>query len=207
MLAYLALDPSASNTGWAVIGDDGEWKPALVECGSFSCAGADIAEHAAKLSTHLTALIRKFRDRGVQIVGAAIEAPILVPRTRSVIGADGQAEERPSADANSMMKGPAIIGAAVAILVQWRIPVVMVAPATWRKSFIGTGRAPVGARAAGKGRAWFKSEVRKKSAHLGLLFNFTVRNYDASDALGIAFHYAGASGSKCAVAAMRRNPA
>jgi hypothetical protein len=186
MEAFLALD-LATNTGWTVLIERDGWQPPLVEVGSFRCKGQSIDRMAASLSTALVAIIRDLRKRDIAIKLAGIEDFVRDPR-------------HSSAAARNLL--PGLQCATVAILCQFGIPWELVAPATWRKSFIGTGFAPSFVPSSQR-RRWLKQQVRQKADRLGRRAGFATRNDDEGDAIGLAFYLAEAKGSRSAVFALR----
>lgn len=206
-MTYFTLDVSSANTGWTLLQDMGRERPPRVECGSFACRGRDIHEQAAALSDALVPLLRDFRARGVKIERAAIEdvirrLPMRKVRKDNGMFASEEVEEMVS-NPNTMIVLPALVGAAAAILHQFKIPTCLIAPATWRKGFIGVSRAPRHIE-RGKTSKWLKVEVRQKAEMIGQRLGFTVKNYDVSDSIGIAFHLAATEGARAAIEALRR---
>lgn len=184
---FFSLDV-ATRCGWALWTDRGSESPA-VSCGSWPCIGRDFDEKCAVLSDHLTETLRGQRRRQAPVVKAAIEAPIRRLPTRKRMRDDGVEVDELASNPHTMLVLPAMIGAACAILRQFGVPWTIVAPSTWRKVALGTGRAPVG-----KGTAWFKSEMRMRAEILGAKLDFRVPNHDAADAVGIAIWLAAQSG-------------
>lgn len=204
---FLTLDLSAASTGYALIQELGEGKPPRVECGSWNCRGRDIDEMCAVLSDHLVKLLRGLAARGVKVDRAAIEdvirrLPVKKVRKDNGLFAATEVEQLVS-NPHTMTVLPALVGAACAILHQFKIQIRLVPVATWRKGFIGTARAPVHI-AKDKTSKWLKAEVRTKAEMLAVEWGFTIRNYDMSDAFGIACWLAAQEGSPLAVRALRR---
>lgn len=189
MSVLLGLD-IASTTGWSTYQPLGLGKPPRIRCGSWKCAGDDFDTKAEALSDHLYRFLRDQRREGTIFAYAAIEEPLrLIPggRGRKAGGLfasapDGQAASNP----HTLLVLHALAGSACAILRQFHIPKRIVAPATWRKSFIGVTRAPPTV-ARKDGSKWLKAQVREAADLLGSRYGFDVRNNDASDAVGIVF--------------------
>lgn len=201
MRGYLGLD-LATNSGFAVLADRGRGEAPFVETGNFISRGRDFHEAAGVLGDHLVTLIRSLRARQIEIVRAGIEDVIRQPPTKKVRVDDGlfaaRFETVGASNAISLVQQPALVGAAAAILRQFRIPVVLVRAEAWRQSFIGVGRAPKSVPRA-KARAWLKSEAVQRAAALGLRWGFKVAGHDSADAFGVCafiaaqdgFHIAG----------------
>ncbi len=207
--ALLALD-IATKTGFAVLEDLGHGVAPRVRCGSWHCQGGDFDAKCEALSDHLTGLLRDLRGQGVKPTLAAVEEPIrrLPMVRRRVAGGMFASEpvEEMVSNPNTMLVLPAMIGAACAILRQFKVRKVLVAPATWRKSFIGMSRAPRTIE-RGKTSQWLKAEVRRKAELLGQKYDFHVPNNDASDAVGISFWLAANEGLFAACDALRKQAA
>lgn len=204
---FLALDISSANTGWALIEELGHGQTPRVDCGSFACRGRDFDENCMVLSDHLVALLRGFRERGLQVSRAAIEDVLrrLPTKRVKIDGGMFAATERDELVSNphTMTVLPAMAGTASAILHQFKVPSILIPPSTWRKGFIGMGYAPRHVAKA-KSRQWLKAEVRQKAELLGINLGFTVKNNDVSDALGLCFHLAATEGARAAIEALRR---
>lgn len=183
----LALDV-ATNTGWCLY-EGGSSRP-RIRCGSWRCAGDDFDSKARSLSDHLTRLLREERANGGGVTLAAVEEPFRHLPMKGGKQHGGMFASVPQDGAlsnpHTLMVLHAMAGAACAILHQFRIRTEIVRPATWRKSFIGTTRAPVSV-ARGQTSKWLKQEVRGKAELLGRDLGFHIANTDASDAVGIAF--------------------
>lgn len=187
-MRLLGLDISARNTGWSTYEHLGAGKAPRIRCGSWKCAGSDFDICAENLSDHLTEFLKGERERGAAIEYAAIEEPFRVIPRGGRKRNDLFASEPGGAISNShtMLVLHAMAGSACGILRQFHIPKRMVTPSTWRKSFIGTSKAPASV-ARDKGSAWLKREVRSAADVLGEKYGFEVPNNDASDAVGIVF--------------------
>lgn len=185
---YLGLD-IASRTGFCLFADQGAGASPRIRCGSWDCRSYEPDGQSDALSDNLTGLIRDLRRSGGRISRAAIEAPIRKIPTEKVRDARGQIIEAMRGNPNTMFVLNAMYGAARAILRQFRVPVDVVASASWRKVALGTGRKPVGAD-----DNWFKREMKLRALVLGERLGFDVPDHDASDAVGIAIWLAAQSG-------------
>jgi len=174
-MIVLGLD-IATTTGWALHETiDRRANRVRIECGSFKSSGSDHVEQCSAMANSMIALLKRLRGEGRQPELVAMEAPLLhkaVSQRRT---------------ARSEFLAPAFHGAAVAIIAAYRVPMVAVAPQTWRLAFCGEGVRPPKSVPKGKTRDWWKREVRLRADLLGEDLGFIVKNNDVSDAIGVAF--------------------
>lgn len=196
MRAFLGLD-LASTSGFAVLADRGRDQPPFVETSTFLSRGRDFHEACGALSDHLVDRLRDLRSRHIEIVRCGIEDVLRQPPMKKVRVDDGlfaaRYETVGASNAISLVQQPALVGAACAILKQFRIPVTLVPAAAWRAQFLGVGRAPKSVPRA-KARAWLKSEAVQRAAALGLRWGFKVAGHDSSDAFGVSAFIASQDG-------------
>ncbi len=190
MTILLGLD-IATTTGWALYEVHELRNHPQISCGSWKCKPERKGDHVdtcGKMAAHLVALHKSLRDRGLQIDRVAIEAPLKVRvGAKRVIRDDmwaSHTETTQATNAATEFITPALHGAAIAILCAYKIPVDNVMSSTWRKSFIGVGRAP---KEIQNKRKWWKDKVREAADLLGTDMGFNVPNMDASDAVGVVF--------------------
>lgn len=188
----LALDV-ATTTGFCLYQTLGAGRAPRIRCGSFKCLGDDFDTKAESLSDHLYALLKAERSAGARIEYAAIEAPLrLIPKShgRKHGGLFASTpDDGAGSNPNTLMQLHAMTGSACCMLRRFHIPKRIVAPSTWRKSFIGITRAPATVERK-DGSKWLKAQVREAADRLGNKYGFHVPNNDASDAIGIAFYLA-----------------
>ena len=185
----LGLDVSARRTGWTLLDYLGPQTMPRVECGTWKCQGDDWTDSVAAISTQLAALIRARRSTSNRIItNAAVEAPIRRPPQRRVQVDGGlfasRYETKQASDPQTILTLYSMHGAVRAILDLFEIETTYVAAETWRKYYIGVGRAPDHVP-RGKGTDWLKKQAVEKSASVGEKLGFKVPNHDAAESVGV----------------------
>ncbi len=190
MTILLGLD-IATTTGWALYEIEHPRNRPQISCGSWKCKPAVKGDHVdtcGKMAAHIIALHKDLRHRGLRIDRVAIEAPLKVRvGAKRVVRDDmwaSHTETTQATNAATEFITPALHGAAIGILTAYKIPVVNVMSSTWRKSFIGVGRAP---KEIQNKRKWWKDKVREAADLLASDLGFNCPNMDASDAVGVVF--------------------
>lgn len=186
-MKLLGLD-IATTSGTCIYESGGRGVPASLECHLFHCPGENIIVQSAKLGRCVWDLITDHED----IAYAAIEKPLEFMSNRSAkVKTDlaGEVEATAGTSAAAMNIPKVLAGAAAGVVGAWGVPLVGVASGSWRKSFLGFGRAPNHIPKAGR-KKWLKYEAYKRAEVIGREFGVTIPksyDYDAADALGIAF--------------------
>lgn len=186
-MKLLGLDV-ATTTGWCLYESGGRDVRPSLQCGLWHCPGENIIVQSAKLGRCVWDLITDHED----IAYAAIEKPLEFMSSREGKWKTDLAGEveAPAATSSAAMNIPKVLaGAASGVVGAWGVPLAGVAAGTWRKSFMGFGRAP--AHIPKKGRKkWLKYETYKRAEVIAREFGVTIPksyDYDAADAMGIAF--------------------
>lgn len=142
-----------------------------IKTGLIKAEGDNAEEKAASLAQQLVTMFKSARPDFV-----AIEQPmrnvVSFKKKRQDFG--GEVEEQ-TINPNALQLS-SLAGAAVAIIAAYRIPWETIPSATWRKHFLGMGRAPNFDR-----QAWKRAAVERCRA-----LRIDVRNADAAEAVGIS---------------------
>lgn len=142
-----------------------------IKTGLLKAQGENAEEKAASLGQQLVALMKPVRPDFV-----SLEQPmrnvVTFKKKRQDFG--GEVEEQ-TINPNALQLS-SLAGAAVAIIAAYRIPWETIPSATWRKHFLGMGRAPGFDRAT-----WKRAAVDRCRA-----FKIDVKSADAAEAVGIA---------------------
>lgn len=144
---------------------------ASIKTGLIKAEGENAEEKAASLAQQLVVMFKAGRPDFV-----AIEQPMRnVKSFRKVRNDLAGAVEEQTINPNALqLEG--LVCAAVAIIAAYRIPWETISSATWRKHFLGMGRAPNFDR-----QAWKRAAVERCR-----VFKIAVKNADAAEAVGIA---------------------
>lgn len=156
---------------------------ASIKTGTFKSEGENAEEKAASLALQLRELFYqteyvegRAERRLVKPDFVAIEQPMRNVKSfrktrQDLAGAVEEATINPNA-----LQLEGLVCAAVAIVAAYRIPWVTISAATWRKHFLGMGRAPNFDR-----QAWKRAAVERCR-----VMRIAVKNADAAEAVGIA---------------------
>ncbi|WP_024586032.1 hypothetical protein [Aliihoeflea sp. 2WW] len=169
-MIILGLDV-AQKTGSALHDDS---RPlSAIEAGVLKAVGRDYEDKSAALARALIILVREAKPDLV-----AIEMPIRTQpagrRTVKMMGEDEVVEG--GSGLNAVISSNQLVGAVAAVCGIKAIPFVTIAPASWRKAFLGFSRQP------GWGRKEWKKAVREQCARERIV----VTNDDMADAVGVA---------------------
>lgn len=162
----------AQKTGTAILDDS---RPlSAIEAGILKAVGREYEDKSAALARALFILVREVKPDLI-----AIEMPIRTQpagrRTVKMMGED-EVVEGGGSGLNAVISSNQLVGAVAAVCGIKAIPFVTIAPATWRKSFLGFSRQP------GWGRKEWKKAVRDQCARERIV----VTNDDMADAVGVA---------------------
>lgn len=169
-MIILGLDV-AQKTGSALYDDS---RPlSAIEAGVLKAVGQDYEDKSAALARALFILVREAKPDLI-----AIEMPIRTQptgrRTVKMMGEEQVVEG--GSGLNAVISSNQLVGAVAAVCGIKAIPFVTIAPATWRRAFLGFSRKP------GWGRKDWKKAVREQCARERIV----VTNDDMADAVGVA---------------------
>lgn len=144
-------------------------------------------------------LARDFRDwlrallvaEAIEVVG--IEKPLppnvtyrkpIVDRDTEWAGTAIRYEEKGGTTMATIFRIYSFVSEACELCARLNIPVHVVSQDAWRKSFLGFSKAPKGTT---DGSAWLKAQAKAQCQRIGV----EVKNADAADAVGVAWHVRG----------------
>ena len=142
---------------------------------------------------------REFRDwlrpllvaEAIEVVGIEQPLPPNVTYRKPIVDLDtkwaGTAiryEEKGGTTMGTIFRIYSLVSEACELCARMNIPVHVFSQDAWRKSFLGFSKAPKGTT---DGSAWLKAQAKAQCARLGI----EVKNADAADAVGVAWHLRG----------------
>ncbi len=187
MALLLGLD-IATVTGFAWY-DTGA-SMAAIKTGLIKAEGDSSEEKAASLALQLVAMFKAGRPDFV-----ALERPLPNVKQFEKYTDDLVEGEVVGTTINpNQMLLPTYIGAAVAIIAAYRIPLETIAPQTWRKAYFGSGFKPpkkfMKIKRHPQGGKWV-NDWKTPAIERARALRIDVKNADAAEAVGIAFAGAG----------------